>query len=108
MKFTGDKSIERKMVEVMTKADFIDKVAKITNEPKKTVSMVVEGLFECIEDALVDGESCKFAGFGVFEVKNRAPREGRNPRNPSQIVPIPAKRVPHFRPGKSLKKRVLV
>jgi len=46
-------------------------------------------------------------GFGVFEVKDRAAREGRNPQDPTKIVKIPAKKVPVFRPGKDLKEKVL-
>ena len=45
-------------------------------------------------------------GFGVFEVKERAAREGRNPQDPSKVVKIPAKKVPVFRPGKDLKEMV--
>ncbi|MDR1740723.1 MAG: HU family DNA-binding protein [Synergistaceae bacterium] len=56
-----------------------------------------------MSDALAEGEKCNFVGFGVFEVKQRAERTGRNPRDPSQAVHIPAKRVPAFRAGKTLK-----
>ena len=91
----------------MTKVDLIHGIADKLKLPKKTVAAVVGELFNSIEKALLKGEKCTFVGFGVFEVKDRAAREGRNPQNPSQIVKIPAKKVPAFRPGKDLKEKVL-
>ena len=64
-------------------------------------------MFASIEGALSRGEKCTFVGFGVFEVKERAAREGRNPQDPTKVVKIPAKKVPVFRPGKDLKEKVL-
>ena len=91
----------------MTKADLINGVAEKLKEPKKFVASVVEEVFNSIEGSLAKGEKCTFVGFGVFEVKDRAAREGRNPQDPSKIVKIPAKKVPVFRPGKDLKEKVL-
>jgi DNA-binding protein HU-beta len=91
----------------MTKADLIAGIADKLKESKKTVTSVVEEFFSSIERALVKGEKCTFVGFGVFEVKDRAAREGRNPQDPTQVVKIPAKKVPVFRPGKDLKEKVL-
>ena len=92
---------------VMTKADLINRVAEKLKTPKKTISAIVGEVFGSIERALAKGEKCTFVGFGVFEVKDRAARNGRNPQNPTQIVKIPAKKVPMFRPGKELKAKVL-
>ncbi|MDR2180901.1 MAG: HU family DNA-binding protein [Synergistaceae bacterium] len=91
----------------MTKAELIEEIAEKLNESKKSVTPVVEEVFSSIEGALAKGEKCTFVGFGVFEVKDRAAREGRNPQDPSKIVKIPAKKVPVFRPGKALKEKVL-
>jgi len=91
----------------MTKADLIDGIAGKLKESKKTVALVVEEFFNSIEGALGKGEKCTFVGFGVFEVKDRAAREGRNPQDPTKVVKIPAKKVPVFRPGKGLKEKVL-
>ncbi|MBQ9566126.1 MAG: HU family DNA-binding protein [Synergistaceae bacterium] len=90
----------------MTKAELIDTIAEKLEQKKKDVTPVVEAVFSSIESALSKGEKCTFVGFGVFEVKERAAREGRNPRNSSEIVKIPAKKVPVFRPGKDLKEKV--
>jgi DNA-binding protein HU-beta len=91
----------------VTKAELIDGIAESLTMKKKDVTPVVEAVFGSIEGALAKGEKCTFVGFGVFEVKDRAAREGRNPQDPSKIVKIPAKKVPVFRPGKDLKEKVL-
>ena len=86
----------------MTKAELIDQIAEKLLVKKKDVAPIVEEVFASIEGALAKGEKCTFVGFGVFEVKERAAREGRNPQDPSKVVKIPAKKVPVFRPGKVL------
>ena len=84
----------------MTKAELIDAIAEKLLLKKKDVVPVVEEVFASIEGALARGEKCTFVGFGVFEVKERAAREGRNPQDPTKKVPV-------FRPGKDLKEKVL-
>ncbi len=91
----------------MTKAELIDAITTKLNMRKKDVAPVVDGVFQEIEGALAKGDRCTFVGFGVFEVKERAAREGRNPQDPTKVVHIPAKKVPMFRPGKDLKDKVL-
>jgi DNA-binding protein HU-beta len=91
----------------MTKAELIAGISEKLRMPKKTVTPIVEAVFNSIEGALAKGEKCTFVGFGVFEVKDRAAREGRNPQDPTKVVKIPAKKVPVFRPGKDLKEKVL-
>jgi DNA-binding protein HU-beta len=91
----------------LTKSELIDTISEKLKEPKKNIAPVVEETFAAITHALEKEEKCTFVGFGVFEVQNRAAREGRNPQNPSKVVKIPAKKVPKFRPGKGLKEKVL-
>jgi DNA-binding protein HU-beta len=93
--------------QIMTKSDLIETIVEKLKEQKRTVTPIVEEVFSSIEGALAKGEKCTFVDFGVFEVKDRAAREGRNPQDPSKIVKIPAKKVPVFRPGKGLKAKVL-
>jgi DNA-binding protein HU-beta len=90
----------------MTKAELIERIAERLHAKKKDIFPIVKEVFAVIEDALVQGEKCTIADFGVFDVKDRAAREGRNPQNPSQIVKIPAKKAPIFRAGKGLKEKV--
>ncbi|MBQ6772871.1 MAG: HU family DNA-binding protein [Synergistaceae bacterium] len=91
----------------MTKAELIDAITSKLAMRKKDVAPVVDEVFAEIEGALAKGDKCTFVGFGVFEVRERAAREGRNPQNPQEKVQIPAKKVPVFRPGKDLKDKVV-
>jgi len=91
----------------MTKTDLIVRIAEKLKESRKTVAAIVDEVFNSIGGALGKGDKCTFVGFGVFEVKDRAAREGRNPQDPTKVVKIPAKKVPVFRPGKDLKEKVL-
>ncbi|MBQ7593497.1 MAG: HU family DNA-binding protein [Synergistaceae bacterium] len=91
----------------MTKAELIDGIVAKLQARKKDVAQVVDEVFAEIQGALAKGDKCTFVGFGVFEVRERAAREGRNPQDPSKVVIIPAKKVPVFRPGKDLKDAVV-
>ena len=91
----------------MTKAELIDSITAKLGMRKKDVAPVVDEVFAEIQGALAKGDKCTFVGFGVFEVRERAAREGRNPQDPSKVVQIPAKKVPVFRPGKDLKDSVV-
>ncbi len=91
----------------MTKAELIDAITAKLAMRKKDIAPVVDEVFAQIQGALSKGDKCTFVGFGVFEVRERAAREGRNPQDPSKKVLIPAKVVPVFRPGKDLKDSVL-
>lgn len=91
----------------MTKAELIDAITNRLDMRKKDVAPVVDAVFAEIQNALANGDKCTFVGFGVFEVRERAAREGRNPQDPTKVVQIPAKKVPVFRPGKDLKDKVL-
>ena len=91
----------------MTKAELIDAITAKLEMRKKDVAPVVDEVFSQIQGALSKGDKCTFVGFGVFEVRKRSEREGRNPQDPTQKVIIPAKNVPVFRPGKDLKDAVV-
>ena len=58
--------------------------------------------------ALAKGDKVQLVGFGTFEVRERAARQGRNPQDPEKVIEIPAKNAPVFRPGKGLKEAVEV
>jgi DNA-binding protein HU-beta len=92
----------------VTKAELIVAISTKLEKPQTLVKPVVEALFESITDALVQGDKCTFVGFGTFETKDRAAREGRNPQDPQKIIKIPAKKVPVFRAGKTLKEKVSI
>ena len=88
----------------MVKADLVAKVAEI-GITKKQAAEVVDGVFGAIKDALASGDKVSLIGFGTFSVRERAAREGRNPRT-GKSIKIPAKKVPVFKAGKGLKDAV--
>jgi len=65
----------------------------------------VRTILDAMSDALVRGHRIEIRGFGSFSINRRPPRMGRNPRTGEQ-VPVPERRVPHFKPGKALREAV--
>lgn len=86
----------------MNKSELINAISEATGIQKTTVSVVVSGMHEAIAINLAKGDIIRIAGFGTFYGSKREARKGRNPRN-GEVVDIPAKTVPRFRPGKTLK-----
>jgi len=76
----------------MSKKEFVDAYAKATGETKKRAEELVNAFLETAEEFLVKGENIQFVGWGTFEVKERAAREGRNPSTGDPIQ-IEAKKV---------------
>jgi integration host factor alpha subunit len=89
----------------MTKRELVIQVANKLGMTQSDVAKIVEGTFEAISESLAQGERWELRDFGVFEVKTRASRIGRNPRTGDQ-VPVPERRVVTFRPGKKMKELV--
>ena len=89
----------------MNKDDLIAKVASDVNVSKTDAAKVVDAVFRNITSTLKSGEDVRLVGFGTFLVTNRAATTGRNPRT-GESIQIPAKKVPKFRAGKSLKETV--
>ncbi len=89
----------------MNKKELVDVVAKKTGAKKKDVKKIIDATIEAIKEALEKGEKVQLVGFGSFEVRQAAARKGVNPRT-KQPIEIPARKVPKFKPGKDLKKRV--
>lgn len=89
----------------MTKRELVIRVANTLGMTQSDVAKIIEGSFDVISVALADGERWELRDFGVFDVKVRASRIGRNPRTGDQ-VPVPERRVVTFRPGKKMKEDV--
>lgn len=89
----------------MTKAELISAVAEKSGLKKKDAEAAVASVFSTISDKLAAGEKIQLVGFGTFEVKERAAREGRNPFTGEAITIAAAKR-PVFTAGKALKDQV--
>ena len=90
----------------MTKQDFVDRVAQKSGLSKRDAGKAVDAVLDSITDALKEGDSVTFTGFGKFSTAQRAERQGVNPRSPGQKVTIPAATVPRFSPGSTLKSAV--
>ena len=89
----------------MTKKDIILKVSDETNIKQIDVKKVIQKTFDFITDALVRGEKIELRNFGVFKIKQRKSRTGRNPRT-GEVVPVPPRKVVVFKPGLEMKKKV--
>lgn len=88
-----------------SKQDLVNKVAGATDLTKKDSASVVDATFKAIEEFLVQGEKVQLIGFGNFEVRERAARQGRNPQT-GETIQIKASKVPAFKAGKALKDAV--
>ena len=89
----------------MNKTELIGLAAEQSGVAKKDTERVVNAAIDAITAALVKGEKVQLSGFGIFEVKDREARVGRNPHT-REAVEIPATRVPTFKPSKALKDNV--
>jgi len=89
----------------MTKKDIILRVSDETNLKQIEVKKIVQKTLDYIVDALSRGEKIELRNFGVFKIKQRKSRTGRNPRT-GQVVPVPPRKVVVFRPGLEMKKKV--
>lgn len=89
----------------MRKEDIVRAVAFKTMKTQTETSVMLDEVFQTITDALTSGEKVQIADFGTFEVKDRAPRTGRNPKKNIPVY-IPAKRAPIFRAATVLKNAV--
>ena len=89
----------------MNKTEWISATAESAGITKKDAERVLNAAIDTITAKLVSGEKVQLSGFGVFEVKERDARVGRNPHT-RQSIDIPATRVPTFKPSKALKDTV--
>ncbi len=89
----------------MNKAELVEKVAGKVGLTKKDVNNVVDAVTSAITDSLAGGEKVTLVGFGTFQVQKRKARQGVNPQTGDKIS-IPAKDVPKFKAGRSLREAV--
>jgi len=89
----------------VTKRELVIEIAERLGYTQNEVADVVHETLDTITECLAEGHRLEIRNFGVFEVKKRDARMGRNPRT-GQEVPIDHKRVASFKPGKALKERV--
>ena len=91
----------------MTKRDLVIRISNETGLVQQQVLDIVQRTLDYIAEAVAKGEKVELRNFGVFEVKIRKARVGRNPNNPGTDVPIPERAVVKFKPGKDMREAVL-
>jgi len=89
----------------MNKTELINAIAAKSGLSKKDSEKALTATVDAISGALKGGEKVQLVGFGIFDVKNRAARIGRNPKT-KEPINIPATRTPVFKAGKALKDAV--
>ena len=89
----------------MNRQELIDKIAEATGISKKDGGAALDAIVEAIGDALAGGDKVSLVGFGSFEARQRAARDGKNPQTGEKIK-IAAKTVPAFKAGAGLKAKV--
>ena len=82
----------------LTKKELVLLVAQETGITQVDVKRVIQRTLDRVIDTLKEGKTIELRNFGVFKVRQRAPRRGRNPKT-GEEVPVPSKRVVVFKPG---------
>ena len=90
----------------MNKMTAIDNYAVTYDVTKVQAKAELERVFDFIMDTLADGETLEIQGFGSFGVKHKEACVKYNPQDTTQKINVPAKDVPYFKPGATLKKAV--
>ena len=89
----------------MTKQDLVSAIADKAEITKKDAEKALNATIAAIQESLVKGDKVQLVGFGTFEVREHAAKNGVNPRTKASIV-IPARKAPAFKAGKALKDAV--
>lgn len=89
----------------MTKKDIVLKITDTTGIKQVDVKTIVQATFDVIVDSLMRSEKVELRNFGVFKIKERKARFGRNPRT-GQSVPVPPRKVVVFKPGLEMKDKI--
>jgi nucleoid DNA-binding protein len=91
----------------LTKRDLVTRISEETGLTQQQVLDVVQRNLDYIAESLAKGDKVELRNFGVFEVKTRKARVGRNPNAPEKDVPIPARSVVKFKAGKEMADAVI-
>ena len=89
----------------MNRTELVAVVAEKTGLTKKDAEVIVSATFDTVAQELAKGEKVQVSGFGIFEVKDREARVGRNPHT-KEAIQIPATKIPTFKAAKALKDKV--
>ena len=89
----------------MTKKDIVLKITDMTGIKQVDVKTIVQATFDVIVESLMRNEKVELRNFGVFKIKERRSRFGRNPRT-GDSVPVPPRKVVVFKPGLEMKDKI--
>lgn len=89
----------------MNKADLVDIISEGTGLTKLETGTVIDAFIATVSFSLAKGERVELRRFGTFSLKNRKAKIGRNPKT-GVVVPIPERKMPHFKPSPELRKYV--
>ena len=89
----------------MNKTELINSMAEKCNLTKKDTEAALKAFTETVMETLAQGDKIQLVGFGTFETRVRAAREGRNPRT-NEVIQIPESFAPACKPGKEFKEKV--
>ena len=92
---------------LMTKRDLVIRISNETGLVQQQVLDVIQKTLDYISQSVAQGRKVELRNFGVFEVKVRKARVGRNPNAPETDVPIPERAVVKFKPGKEMREKVI-
>jgi integration host factor subunit beta len=89
----------------VTRADLIERLAKNGHVTRSRARLLIDTVFDCLEQSISRGERVELRGFGTFQIRSYRPYTGRNPRT-GQLVEVKPKRLPHFKASNELAARI--
>ena len=89
----------------MTKKDIVLRITDATGIKQVDVKRIVQKTLDVIVESLIRNEKVELRNFGVFKIKERKARFGRNPRT-GESVPVPPRKVVVFKPGLEMKQKI--
>ena len=90
----------------MTKRDLVIRISEETGLVQQQVLNILQKTLDAMSETLAKGEKVELRNFGIFEIRIRKARTGRNPNHPNTDVPIPARAVVRFKAGKEMREAV--
>ena len=89
----------------MTKREIVLKISQKTGTKQILVKKIVQNVFDTIFEALKESKTIEIRNFGVFKIKKRKSRVGRNPKT-GEVIPVPERNTVVFKPGLEMKKKI--
>ena len=89
----------------ITKTELVNRIAEETRQTKVVVKDILQRFLDSITEELAEGNRIEFRDFGVFEVRERAPRRAQNPRTLEEVE-VPRRRAVKFKAGRRMGERI--